>query len=326
MAQTTTVSLPGQANLAGADTALFLKMFSGEVMATFDEKQVFQSLVRMKNVGAGRSHQFPAIGTADASYHARGENLLDPANGYLSQIEHGERTIQVDKTLLSSTFVDEWDMKIAHYEYRGEYARQLGEALANKTDKTIAQVIALAARSGATLSATQDPAKNGTVISKADVRNTPSLMIDAMVEAATAFAQKNVPMEDVTFCVRPSMFFELQKQGDLLNVDFGNSGNGSQAMGTIVKGYGFKIIWSNHIPSTTIAAQTGELNTYAGNFSDTQALAWHKDCVGSVMRQGVITESEKRIDYQGDLVVAKLMVGHGILRPECAVEIVDPNT
>lgn len=326
MAQVTTASLPGQANLAGSDTALLLKMYSGEVLTTFDEKQVFMNLVRSKNVGAGRSHQFPAIGTADAAYHTRGEDILDPSNGYLSEIESAERTIQVDKILLSSVFVDNWDEKLTHYEYRGEYAKQAGEAIANASDKTVAQVIALAARSGATLTATQDPRKSGTVIEKDDVRNTPSLMIDSMVEAATAFAEKDVPPEDVVFCVRPSMFFALQKQGDLLNVDFGNSGNGSQAMGTIVKGYGFKIIWSNHIPSTTIAAQAGELNNYAGNFTKTQALAWHRGAVGSVVRQGMVTETERSVRHQGDLLVSKYITGHGILRPECAVEITDPQT
>lgn len=326
MAQVTTASLPGQANLAGSDTALLLKMYSGEVLTTFDEKQIFMNLVRSKNVGAGRSHQFPAIGTAEAAYHVRGEDLLDPANGYLNEIESAERTIQVDKTLLSSVFVDNWDEKLTHYEYRAEYARQAGEAIANKMDKTVAQVIALAARSGATLTATQDPAKAGTVISEDDVRNTPSLMIDAMVTAATTFAEKDVPVDDVMFCVRPSMFFALQKQGDLLNVDFGNGGNGSQAMGTILKGYGFKIMWSNHIPSTVVAAQTGELNTYSGDFSDTQALAWHRGAVGSVIRQGMVTETEKSVRHQGDLLVSKYLTGHGILRPECAIEIVDPLT
>jgi hypothetical protein len=331
MAQFTTASLPGQANLAGSETALLLKMYSGEVMSTFDEKQIFMPLVRSKNVGAGRSHQFPAIGTASASYHVRGADILDPLNPYLNEIESGERTIQVDKVLLSSVFVDDWDEKLTHYEFRSEYAKQAGEAIANQMDKTIAQVIALAARSGATLTESQngDPGeldKAGKVITTNDVRNTPSLMIDAMVEAATNFAEKDVPMEDVVFCVRPSMFFALQKQGDLLNVDFGNSGNGSQAGGSILKGYGFKIMWSNHLPSTVVPVTTGELNNYAGDFTKTQALAWNRGAVGTVIRQGMVTETEKSVRHQGDLLVSKFISGHGILRPECAVEIVDPLT
>lgn len=325
MVQVTTASLPGQANLAGSDTALLLKMYSGEVMATFDEKQIFAQYVRSKNVGAGRSHQFPAIGTADAAYHVRGEDIYDPANGYLSSLEHGERTIQVDKPLISAQFVDRWDELLTHYEFRSEYAKQAGQALANKMDRTIAQVIALAARSGATLTSTQDPAKAGLVISTAGLATSPSLMIDAMVATATNFVEKDVPMDDVIFCVKPAMFFALQKQGDLLNVDFGNGGNGSQAGGTLLKGYGFKIMHSNHLPTGTVAAATGELNTYSGNFSKTQALAWNRMAVGSVMRQGVVTETERSVNYQGDLLVSKVIVGHGILRPECAVEIVDPT-
>lgn len=323
MVQVTTASIPGQANLAGSDTALLLKMYSGEVMATFDEKQIFGQYVRTKNVGAGRSHQFPAIGQAEAAYHVRGEDILDPANGYLNEIESAERTIQVDKPLISSVFVDNWDEKLTHYEFRSEYAKQAGQALANKMDRTIAQVIALAARSGATLTSTQDPAKAGKVITSTGVTTSPSLMIDAMVEAATNFAEKDVPMDDVIFCVKPAMYFALQKQGDLLNVDFGNGGNGSQAGGTLVKGYGFRIMWSNHLPTGTIAAADGELNTYSGDFTKTQALAWNRGAVGTVVRQGIVTETERSVRHQGDLLVSKYMTGHGILRPECACEIVD---
>ena len=326
MAQTTLASLPGQANLAGSDTGLYLKMFAGEVLTTFDERRIFADYVRMKNVGAGRSHQFPATGTADATYHVRGEDILDPANDYLNEIESGERTIQVDKPLVAPVFTDNWDQLISHYETRSEWARQCGEAIANKQDRSIAQVIALTARQGATLSATQDPKKAGSVLSEAGVRETPSLMIDQMVKAATLFVEKDVPMDDVIFCVRPSMYYQLVQNGDLLNTDFGNAGNGSQASGGVMKGYGFKIMHSNHIPSTTVAARTGELNNYAGDFRRTQALAWNRQAVGTVVRQGMVVETEKSVRHQGDLLVAKYTVGTGSLRPECAIEIIDPET
>ncbi len=326
MAQVTLASIPGQANLAGSDTALALKIFSGEVLTTFAESQDFAGHVRFKNVGAGRSFQFPAIGKAEASYHARGEDILDPANGYLNEIESGERTIQVDKTLIAPVFVDDWDKALMHYDTRSQYATELGRAIANRHDKTVARVIALAARSAATLTATQAGDKDGHVISTDNVRNTPSLMIDAMVEAASTLAEKDVPYQDIMFCVRPAMYFALQKQGDLINVDYGNAGNGSQASGTIVRGYGFRIMMSNHLPSTVVAPVTGELNNYAGDFSKTAALAWNMNAVGVVQRHGLITQTDPSVRHQGELVLGKLMVGAGILRPECAIEIVDPQT
>jgi hypothetical protein len=36
------------------------------------------------------------------------------------------------------------------------------------------------------------------------------------------------------------------------------------------------------------------------------------------------TEMEYSVRHQGTLIVAKYAMGHGILRPECAVELIDP--
>lgn len=321
----TSPSLLGQLNLAGDDTALYLKMFSGEVMATFARSNIMSGLHRTKIVGPGRSHQFPALGEAEANYHVRGEDLLDPANGYLNLIEHGERTIQPDKPLIAPTFVDNWDEKIRHYEYRADYARVLGQALGRKMDQQELRLVALAARSTATLSATQSPDKDGSVIIEAGAATDAAVMESAIVQAATALAQKDVPMEGLVFILRPSMYFLLQQNGRLLDVNYGNAGNGSQAGGSLLRGYGFRILTSNNLPSTNVAAVTGELNAYNGDFRDTAAVAFHYDAIGTVIREGIQTEQEYVVKNQGWLLLAKAIVGHGILRPEAAVEIQDPD-
>jgi hypothetical protein len=43
--------------------------------------------------------------------------------------------------------------------------------------------------------------------------------------------------------------------------------------------------------------------------------------VGTVKLLDLAVESDYLIQQQGTLVVAKYAMGHGILRPECAVEI-----
>lgn len=313
--------LSGQANLAGSDTALYLKMFGEEIFKTFRRKNKFLALTRTKDVGAGRSHQFPAIGQADAAYHVRGEDLWDPANGYLNLIEGGERTIQVDKTLLAATAVDNWDELIKHFSTRETYAEELGEALAYKMDRQVAQVLCLAARASATLSATQSSTKAGEQIVQAGVDTSASLMIDAIIDGAVALTEKNVPMEEIHWFVRPAMYYELQKQGDLINKDF-NPENGSQAMGMISRAYGFNVHHSNHIPSGVVAADAGELNTYSGDFSNTAAIGFHGSAVGTVYRQGIVSETEKSVSRQAELLVSKMVAGTGILRPECAIEVV----
>ncbi len=325
MAQFTSSSQLGQANLAGADTALYLDMFSGEVMRTFKEKNIMMGLTRVQNVGAGRSWQFPVIGQASSAYHDRNVDILDPANNMLNLIEHGARTINVDKTLMSNVMVYNWDELLNHYETRGPYADELGLALANQMDRNLLQIGCLAAREPATLSATQAATKQGVQLPAANASTSADILVDQMKLAVTTFEERDVDPSGVVFIVRPSMYYEMVDSGRLLNTDFGNAGNGSEAMGKVLKGYGFRIITTNHLPSTVISPTVGERNVYSGDFTQTTALALHKDAIATVMRQGVVTEQDYRQEYQGTLLSSKVTVGHGILRPEGAIEIIDTN-
>jgi len=50
-----TVSHLGQNNLTGDDHALFLKMFAGETITAFDEKNVFLGKHKIRNITSGKS-------------------------------------------------------------------------------------------------------------------------------------------------------------------------------------------------------------------------------------------------------------------------------
>lgn len=45
----------GQANSAGATDALFLKVFSGEVMSAFNARTVMADKTRVRNITSGKS-------------------------------------------------------------------------------------------------------------------------------------------------------------------------------------------------------------------------------------------------------------------------------
>jgi hypothetical protein len=46
-----------------------------------------------------------------------------------------------------------------------------------------------------------------------------------------------------------------------------------------------------------------------------------KDAVGTVKLMDLAMESEYDIRRQGTLMVAKYALGHGVLRPSCAIEL-----
>jgi len=305
-------------------------MFSGEVLNVFRDKNLMFQKSRVMNVGPGKEFQFPRIGQAVTAYHTRGESLLNPALSYLSDIEHTDTTIAVDKILLSSIFVDNWDELIRHYETRSEYAYQLGAALARKMDK---QLFALAANhafasKGSPFDDAINAAKTDSLLIDQDgVLDTTSdagalALETSMVKAAANFASKDVPMDDVTFFVTPEAYYNLQRAGRLLDVNYGNAGNGSQANGGILKGYGFNIEWTNHLPTSAVTPGASENPEY-GITGGIAALAMERGAIGTVMRNQVMTESDYQVERQGTLLVSKVVCGHGVLRPECLATIYD---
>jgi len=116
-----------------------------------------------------------------------------------------------------------------------------------------------------------------------------------------------------------------------VNKDVG--GVGSIASGSIPQVAGITIYKSNHIPSTDLSAVTsgdGAASNdvfgangagYNGNFTNTLGIVAHSAAVGTVKLLDLATESEYQIERQGTLFVAKYAMGHGVLRPECAIEL-----
>lgn len=87
---------------------------------------------------------------------------------------------------------------------------------------------------------------------------------------------------------------------------------------------GIQVIKTNHLPQTNITQDpdvTNPNNIYYGDFTNTAALVMNKQAIGTVSRQGLIVEPKWILERLSHLLTARILQGHGILRPECAVEI-----
>ena len=73
-----TVSRLGLVNNTGTSyDALFLKVFSGEVLTAFARNNIFnEALHSVRTISSGKSAQFPVLGTATAAYHTVGTPLV----------------------------------------------------------------------------------------------------------------------------------------------------------------------------------------------------------------------------------------------------------
>jgi hypothetical protein len=182
-------------------------------------------------------------------------------------------------------------------------------------DKNIQQVALLAARASATVTG----GDGGTQITSATSLTDADAMIDAAFAAAQAMDEKNVPEEGRCIFVKPQQYYQLvNSSSKLINRDFGNEGNGSTASGKVYSVAGLEIVKTNNLPQSNVASGPA---AYQGNFSTTSALALHRSAVGTVKLIDLAVEMDYQILLQGTPVVAKYAVGHGILRPESAVEI-----
>ncbi len=202
----------------------------------------------------------------------------------------------------------------------------MGRALSKQMDRHILQVGLLAARASNVVQGLP----GGSVIlnstpgipASANFMNNGEHLAEAIFLAAQTLDEKDVPEEDRFCYVRPAQYNALAKTTKLLNKDWG--GSGAFADGTIFKVAGVTIVKTNNLPNAIIVPGTveaGTNNRYAGDFKNCAALVLHKQSVGTVKLFDLGMESEYKVSNQGTLLVGKYAVGHGVLRPEGAVEI-----
>ena len=183
-------------------------------------------------------------------------------------------------------------------------------------DKHVYQAMLLASRGGAA-----SPQAAGQQLTDADFATNATSAAATIFNAAAKLDEADVPQDDRYCAVAPATYYNLVQGTTVINRDFG--GQGSIAEGRVLKVAGINIFPTNNLPSSNInsGVAQGSDSSLAGDFSNTLGLVWHKSCAGTVKLLDLSTEMEYDMRRQGTLMVAKYAMGHGILRPETAIEI-----
>ena len=304
--------------------ATYLKLFSGELFKAYESATVAKGTVQNRQLKNGKSLQFIFTGRMTADYHEPGTPILGSGDPPVA-----EKTIQCDDLLISSAFVYDLDETLAHYDLRSEISKKIGYALAEAYDKKIFRTIALAAREAHPITAAPGPEPGGSIIKiGAGNQYDAQKLVDAFFEAAAILDEKNLPKEGRSAVLNPRQYYALVSQVDtnILNRDYGNS-NGNLTSGEgLYEIAGIKINRSNNLPfqAGTVAAVSGENNTYNGAFATHAGLIYQKDAAGVVEAIGPqvqTTGADIKTMYQGDLIVGRLAMGAGTLNPAAAIEI-----
>lgn len=294
----------GQVNGSGDATALFLKVAAGEILTAFETNVVTQNQHMIRNIKSGKSAQFPATWKVGTEYHTPGAEILGMASNT------NERVIAINNMLISHVFIADIDEAMSHFEISGEYNKQLGLALAKQYDINVQRNVILAAQAAATITG----GFGGAVLTNAGY-NTAATFIAGLYDAAKTLDEKDVPSEDRHCNVKPTLYYLLAQTTTLMNKDWGGAGNYANA--DVPKIAGFAMNKTNNLPTALVSGET----YYNGHFANTQGIAFHKGAVGTVKLLDLSVESSYDPRRLGTLMVAKYAVGHGILRPECAVQL-----
>lgn len=310
-----TPSRIGQINAAGDANALFLKVFSGEVLSAFERENQMLGMTSVRSITSGKSAQFPVTGTISSGYHTIGNEILG------SSVNKNEKIINIDDMLLASAFLGEIDELKNHYDVRSVYSREMGQALARTVDKNLLNLAVLAGR---TTTANVTGGNAGLKIVSATAKTSASALVTAIFTAIKNLDEKDVPSQGRYIVVAPDQYYQLCNLDSLISRDF-SANAGDRAKGTVVAIGGVPVIKSNTAVSSftdqSAASTAGTNNTYIGDFSTVAGVVFHSSAVGTVKLKDLVLESTYDPRRLGTLLTSRMALGHGILRPESAVVI-----
>jgi hypothetical protein len=296
-----------------ADRAIYLKMYAGEVITSFEKHTVMLDKHNVRTIKSGKSAQLPVIGRLpDAEYHTPGTELLG------QQVPHSEVVIPVDKLLLSHVFIDDLDDAIRHFEVRGKYSAMQGQKLSQTFDKHAMLNGIIGAKADANITGEDGgfaPAGDDNLKNADD-----DLFLEAWVKLFRAFSV-NFDNKFVTgkrwAIVKPDVYRRLATIVNaagfsLMNRDHGvTKGDFSEA--SLPPIAGIELVSSPMLPQADLTA----LEFHGVDASKVQTLAFTEGLIGTVKLMDISLQSQWDIRRQGTLMVARYAMGHGVLQPEC---------
>lgn len=300
--------------------ALFLKVFSGEVLTAFTRASKVMNNHMIKTIDSGKSTSFPVIGRGKAHYLPAGSNLDDLREA----IPHNEVVINIDGLLTSDVLITDIFEAMNHYDVRGEYAKQLGEALAIAADgATVAEIAKLVKANTENITGLgKGVVVEKTITGGAGINyETGKAVIDGLLEMKAKWTTQYVPEEERFAYITPEVESAIITSKDAINRDYGAVA--SIVDGNIDKLCGFKIIAVPHLKAGG-ADKTGMLGTspeghvFPTDYAGALAVCAHRTAVATVKLKDLQLEHARRPELQADMIIAKNAVGHGGLRPEAS--------
>lgn len=234
--------ITGSSGSPGSDTrALYLKVYAGELITQFAERNVMRELITTRTIATGKSLQFPVLGKGSAVVHTIGDNLLT-ASGTLYTAEapttsvsqypkvmaQNERLLFIDNKIISDVNVPDIDEMLTHFAGRGAYVTEQVRQLNNTFDRTaiLALIGAARVRNNAADLVYGEPGGGtngdgggiGVATATAGTGVTGGAITDALWACAQRFDELDIPKEGRAVLIPWASFYKLIKDPTLYSI------------------------------------------------------------------------------------------------------------
>lgn len=311
----TGISNPGQKLSEGQRDALFMKVFSGEVLTAFARNTVMMSRHQVRTIDHGKSASFAVMGRTRAKYLAPGDSLDDQRK----KMEHNERVIAIDGLLTADCLITDIDDAMNHYDVRVEYSRQLGEALAMAADCAVINELANEAAKDATSKDGNIPdngedadkvlgtGKAFEFVTDLDISQDATYgnkILEGLLAARAQMTKNYVPMGDRYCLLTPEGYSAVMKalMPDSANYHALFDPN----TGKLQTICGFEVIEVPHLLNEGVDGKHA-LNSKVKT-AGLQGIVFHRSAVGTVKLKDLAMERARRAEYQADQIIAKYAI------------------
>jgi hypothetical protein len=314
-----TVHRIGAINAGTDKTALFLKVFGGEVLTAFETAAVSLDKHTVRTISSGKSAQFPATWKVSSSLHTPGNEIVGQS------VNHNEKIVTIDGLLIADVFLANIDEAMNHYDARSIYTVEAGRALAKAWDLNVFRMGLLASQAsteritGAPSGMTSGAKVKNTAAEGAPSSTTGNAIAALIYSAAQTLDEKDVPEYDRYAFMRPAQYYALINGDKVIHRDY--RGAGSYAAGKVFAVADVTIVKSNNVVRDATVSSTVPSGKYDVTGTDSFGLVMTPQAVGTVKLMDLAMEQAYDIRRQGHLIVAKYAIGTDILRAECCVEL-----
>lgn len=327
-----TPSRVGQIQGSGDPTALFLKVFSGEILTAYHANVLMKDKHRVRAIANGKSAQFPATFKVGTQYHTPGTEILG------EQIQSNEVVITLDNFLISDVFIADIDEAMSHFDFRSIYSNEMGIALALAYDRNVMRNVLLSSRASGLFTGDS----GGGNLTNASLGTDGAYLSGALFTAKETLENKLVPVNTTPVYAGflSAQWYLIAQTEKIVNSLY--NGGGSNSKGTFTSVAGVEVVKSTAFPfglndtvydgstntTGTVGAPSGANaleadfpTKYQLNMTTTVGAVWTEAAAATLQLRDLSMQSAYDIRRGGTLMVSRYAVGHGPLRSKCALEL-----